>query len=51
MFEAILKLSKQENNKIEILTNSAVTKLFGDILLSGVEVTNILTNDKKAVTT
>lgn len=47
LFEAILKLSKQENNKIEILTNSAVTKLFGDILLSGVEVTNILTNDKK----
>jgi thioredoxin reductase (NADPH) len=49
LLDPVLKLIKEENSKIELLTNSGVTKLNGEMVLTGVEVTNFVTGEKKEI--
>ena len=49
LLNAVLKIANQPNSKIEMVTNSGVTKLIGEMVLTGAELTNFVTGDKKHI--
>ncbi|PKK96100.1 MAG: thioredoxin-disulfide reductase [Tenericutes bacterium HGW-Tenericutes-4] len=49
LLDAVDTIVNEPNSKTELVLNSGVTKLLGEIVLTGVEVTNILTNEVKTI--
>ena len=47
LMDSVDYLVSQENSKVELILNSQVTKLYGDFMLTGVDITNVKTGEVK----
>ena len=47
LIDSVEHLLKQNNSKIELILNTTVTKLYGEPMLNKIEISNVITNEKK----